>query len=161
MSITDKLPTIESVTTPECGHLIVIWSDGVADELDVSAWLDDTAFAFLRDPEEFARVRVGDWGHSLEWPSGVEIGADSLWLETLTTRRRGDVRRFLEWRLKHGLSLTKAAEALGLARRTVAYYSSGEHAVPRHILLACVGWEADLRVRRAKAKTPALVDWTI
>ena len=36
MSITDKLPTIESVTTPECGHLIVIWSDGVADELDVA-----------------------------------------------------------------------------------------------------------------------------
>jgi hypothetical protein len=48
-----------------------------------------------------------------------------------------------EWRLRHGLSLTKAAEALGLSRRMVAYYANGEKSVPRAIQLACKGWEAE------------------
>ena len=42
-----------------------------------------------------------------------------------------------------GLSLTDAAEALGLSRRQVADYASGEHDVPRTVLLACKGWEAE------------------
>ncbi len=52
-----------------------------------------------------------------------------------------DARTFLEWRARHGLSLSKAAEALGLSRRMVAYYSSGEKPVPKAVLLACRGWE--------------------
>jgi hypothetical protein len=47
------------------------------------------------------------------------------------------------WR--NGLSLTNAAEALGRSRRQVAYYASGEHEVPRTVLLACKGWEAEQR----------------
>ena len=43
------------------------------------------------------------------------------------------------------MSLTKAAEALGLSRCQVAYYASGEHEVPRTVLLACKGWEAERR----------------
>jgi hypothetical protein len=37
------------------------------------------------------------------------------------------------------------SEALGLSRRQVAYYASGEHEVPRTVLLACKGWEAEQR----------------
>jgi hypothetical protein len=40
-------------------------------------------------------------------------------------------REFIRWRWKHGLSLTAAAEALGLSRRTIAYYVSGEQEAPR------------------------------
>jgi hypothetical protein len=65
-------------------------------------------------------------GHSLAWPSGVELGADMLWLETLSATGHSDVRAFLEWRLRHALSLSKAADALGVSRRMVAYYSNGE-----------------------------------
>src|SRR3546814_14659216 len=65
-----------------------------------------------------------------------------LWLETLSATGHGDVRAFLEWRLRHALSLSKAADALGVSRRMVAYYSTGEKTVPKPILLACRGWEA-------------------
>jgi predicted transcriptional regulator len=51
------------------------------------------------------------------------------------------VRAFLEWRMRHALSLSKAADALGISRRMVAYYSNGEKRVPKPILLACRGWE--------------------
>jgi predicted transcriptional regulator len=50
-------------------------------------------------------------------------------------------REFLEWRLRHGLSLSGTADAPGISRRMVAYYSNGEKPVPRPILLACKGWE--------------------
>lgn len=59
---------------------------------------------------------------------------------------RPDAGEFIRWRWKHGLSLTDAAEALGLSRRQVAYYASGEHAVPRTVLLACKGWEVERQV---------------
>lgn len=41
----------------------------------------------------------------------------------------------------HGLSLSKAVDALGVSRRMIAYYSNGEKKVPKPILLACRGWD--------------------
>lgn len=142
MNITDKARTITAVRATGPSSLHLSWSDGTAADLDLGTVLADRAFAALRDPGEFAKVEVGDWGHSLAWPSGAELGADMLWLETLTATGHGDVRAFLEWRLRHALSLSKAADALGVSRRMVAYYSNGEKKVPKPILLACRGWEA-------------------
>jgi len=147
MSATDMMRTIKAVKPIGEARLRLQWSDGAQAELDLGDWLQTPAFAALRDPAEFAKVKLGDWGHSLEWPSGVEAGADALWLEILAATRREDARAFLEWRLKHGLSLSGAAEALGLSRRMVAYYSNGEKPVPRTVLLACRGWEAGRRSR--------------
>ena len=42
-----------------------------------------------------------------------------------------------------------AAEALGLSRRTIAYYSNGERKIPKAILLACTGWEARQNLAKA------------
>jgi hypothetical protein len=152
MSVTDTMRTIESVKATGPAKLRLRWSDGAQAELDLSDWLEKPAFAALRDPAEFARVKTGDWGHSLEWPSGAEAGADSLWLETLSALKREDARTFLEWRLKNGLSLSKAAAALGLSRRMVAYYSNAEKAVPRTVLLACQGWDASNRASSGRKR---------
>lgn len=122
--------------------LVLDWSDGVTAEINLTKTMRDRRFRALRDPTEFERVKVGEWGHSVEWPSGAEISAETLWLETLAATGHTDTKEFLEWRLRHGLSLSKAADALGVSRRMVAYYSNGEKPVPRPILLACKGWEA-------------------
>ena len=47
-------------------------------------------------------------------------------------------------------SFTRAAEALGLSRRMVAYYSNGEKPVPKTVLLACRGWEVGRRLATAR-----------
>jgi len=94
MSATDAMRTIKSAKATGPARLRLAWSDGAEVELDLGAWLQTPAFAALRDPDEFAHVQVGDWGHSLVWPSGVEAGADSLWLETLAATRRQDARAF-------------------------------------------------------------------
>ncbi|MFO6447951.1 hypothetical protein ACLBKU_12475 [Erythrobacter sp. NE805] len=129
---TDWMRTIRSVEARGNAQLALLWSDGTAAEIAVPPGVDPAA----GDPE------IGDWGHALVWPDGSEAGADRLWLETLTAIGRPDARAFLEWRMKHGLSLTRAGEELGISRRTVANYSNGSQPVPKAILLACRGWSA-------------------
>jgi hypothetical protein len=149
MTVTDNNRTIASVSPTGPASLRLVWSDGTTVALDLRAALNDRVFESLRDPAAFANVEIGDWGHSLIWSSGAEMGADSLWLETLTATGHADARAFLEWRLRHGLSLSKAAEALGISRRMVAYYSNGEKKLPKPILLACRGWEVGGRLDQA------------
>jgi hypothetical protein len=120
-------------------------------------WTNDKAFAVdlrepvfrleglrpLRDTAVFARAGIGEGGHSVVWPGEIDMGAARLFEIALEQNGRADAVEFIRWRWKHGLSLTDAAEALGLSRRQVAYYVSGEHVVPRTVLLACKGWEAE------------------
>ncbi len=89
MSFADKTRTLTDVEPTGPGAVRVLWSDGTQADLDLGAALEDPAFAPLRDPVEFAKVEVGDWGHSLTWPSGAELGADALWLEMLSATGRG------------------------------------------------------------------------
>lgn len=130
----DKMRIITAVEVQEAGRLWLRWSDGVEARLDMSGLVSSKG--------NMGAASVGEWGHSIVWPNGVELGADRLWLETLSANGHDDSRQFLEWRLRNGLSLSKAADALGLARRTIAYYSNGDRPVPKSILLACRGWEA-------------------
>jgi hypothetical protein len=141
MTTTDHMRTITAVKAKAPSSLTVQWSDGTRAKIDLGEMLRRRPFRTLRDAVEFARVRVGEWGHSIEWPSGPELGAETLWLETLSSIGRADTREFLQWRLRHGLSLNETADALGVSRRMVAYYSNGEKPVPKPILLACKGWE--------------------
>lgn len=103
----------------------------------------------LRDAAVFARAAAGEGGHSVVWPGELDVGADRLFEVALEQNGRQDAAEFIRWRWRHGLSLTAAAEALGLSRRQVAYYASGEHEVPRTVLLACKGWEVERGERRA------------
>jgi hypothetical protein len=137
----DRIRTISSVKAKKPATIVLKWSDGTRAAIDLEAVTRTKGFRALRDPDAFERVRVGEWGHSIEWQGGAELGAETLWLETLSATGHPDARTFLEWRLRHGLSLSGTAEALGLSRRMVAYYSNGEKPVPKPILLACKGWE--------------------
>jgi hypothetical protein len=143
MTTGDRIRTITAVAATPPAMLSLQWSDGTQVEIDLRAMLSGRAARALRNRAELARVHPGEWGHSVVWPCGIELSAEALWPATLSATGRDDVRRFLEWRLRHGLSLSGAAEALGLSRRMIAYYSNGEKKIPRAILLACKGWEAD------------------
>lgn len=139
--MSEKLRAVEMVKAEHPSFLELHWSGGDEARVDLSHLFSDRAFRALADPKVFKTARIGDWGHSVVWTDGTEIGADRLWLETLSATGRQDVREFLEWRMRNGLSLSKAAGALHLSRRMIAYYSSGERDVPAYVLLACHGWE--------------------
>ena len=97
----------------------------------------------LRDKTVFAQAAKGEGGHSVVWPSEIDMGADRLWEISLEQNGHLDAVEFIRWRWRYGLSLSDAAEALGLSRRQVAYYASGKRPVPRTVLLACKGWEVE------------------
>jgi hypothetical protein len=143
MNANDRIRTITSVKTKTPATLVLKWSDGTRAAIDLGTVLKGKAFRALHNPDEFAKARIGEWGHSIEWPSGAGLGAETLWLETLSATGHSDARTFLEWRQRHGLSLSGTAEALGLSRRMVAYYSNGDKPIPKPVLLACKGWEVE------------------
>lgn len=54
-----------------------------------------------------------------------------------------NIRVFTQWRAEHGLTLTQAAQALGMTPRTMSAYGMGSRPVPRYVALACKGWEVE------------------
>ena len=77
------------------------------------------------------------------WPEDLDIGADRLYEMALEQNGRAGAAAFIRWRWRNELSLSKAAETLGVSRRMVAYYESGEQGVPRTVLLALKGREVE------------------
>ena len=97
----------------------------------------------LVDPEVFHRIRVSEDGWSVEWPRcAIDFGAAQL-------RRWADEQAgealpasdFRAWMERHGLTRDGAADALGLSRRTIGYYLSGEQPVPKTVMLATEGYD--------------------
>jgi transcriptional regulator with XRE-family HTH domain len=56
---------------------------------------------------------------------------------------------FKSWLKTEGLSLTAASDLLGLSRRTIAYYASGERTIPRVVFIACMAVASARKRRRA------------
>ncbi|HXR91861.1 MAG TPA: hypothetical protein VN750_16435 [Steroidobacteraceae bacterium] len=135
---------VESVAITGVYSMRLRWTNGKTLEVD----LREPVFRLkglrpLRDAAVFARAGVGEGGHSVVWPGALDMGAGRLFEMALEQSGRMDTVEFLRWRWRNGLSLSAAAEALGLSRRQVAYYASGEHEVPRTVLLACKGWDVE------------------
>ena len=100
----------------------------------------------LKNPDAFACARMIEAeGWTVEWEAyDIQIGADTLLLEALAQAATDDnTRIFLFWRARNGLSLADAGRALGLTPRTISAYGTGARRVPRHIALACKGWETE------------------
>lgn len=106
---------------------------------------ESTGLLPLKNAIVFATAQVDPFGWLIEWQEcDIQIGADTLWLDAQAQNAPDEnTRIFVKWRVKHGLSLSKAAEALGLTSRTISYYGTGKRPVPRYIALACQGWEIE------------------
>ncbi|MES1199724.1 MAG: DUF2442 domain-containing protein [Pseudomonadota bacterium] len=137
------LGKIVSVAVLSDSRLEIGWDDGCVAPVDVSDVVAaHKPLAPLRKAKEFARVAVSDDGWSIEWPSGVDFGAQQLrrWAD----EQAGEIMRadaFRDWMQRNGLTQEAAAQALGLSRRMIGYYLSGEKIIPKTVLLATEGWE--------------------
>ena len=135
-------PNLLKVEVLEPYRLRTTWSTGEVLEVDVESRLRlYPALAPILNPEIFARAHVGEWGNSIEWID-EEFGADNVY--AWAREQAGEVSHemFDGWMRRNGLSLTGAAEALGISRRMVSYYRTAHKPIPRAIWLAGLGWEA-------------------
>ncbi len=67
---------IREVIPLEGGFIRVVAEDGRAGTVDLGCYLDSTAFAPLKNREEFARLRNGKY--FIEWVCGADLSADTL-----------------------------------------------------------------------------------
>ena len=133
--------------TPESGlTLSASWSDGRVLRVDLSDIASRLQlFAALEDPAEFATASVADFGWTLEWACGASLDSDRLIEIALEQAGMAENVNFRRWQDANHLSLSDAARAIGLTRRTVSQYRTGARPVPRVVGLACKGWEAERR----------------
>ena len=119
-------------------------STGKSFTVDVSSYLNSPGYERISDPGLFSRAQVEEWGHGVEWRE-IDMGIDVDALYRLSREQAGKAfptEAFNAWMKKNNHSLTTAAKALGLTRRTVIYYHCGHKPIPIYIGLACEGWEA-------------------
>lgn len=134
---------LKSVVVAGDARVKITWDDGGTATVDLAEVIaSHKALAPLRKKKEFARAALSKDGWSLEWPSGVDFGAPQLrrWAD----EQAGEIMRvgaFRDWMDRHALTQEAAAEALGLSRRMIAYYLSGEKVIPKTVMLATEGWE--------------------
>ena len=144
-----KRARLSSIEVLDSYRLRLTFMDGSVSMVDFNPLFDESpGLARLRDPAVFATATLVDGeGWTVEWPAlDLQIGADTLWLDAQAQNAPDEnTRVFAQWRARHGLSLTQAAQALGMTPRTISAYGTGARPVPRYIALACKGWETERR----------------
>ena len=134
---------LEHVSAASGLKLAVQWDDGRTASIDLSKVIAARKnLAPLADSATFGAVSLSGDGWSVEWPCGIDFGAQQL--RRLADEQAGETMSsadFRRWMDGHAMTLERAAEALGLSRRTIAYYLSGEQAIPKTVLLATEGFD--------------------
>lgn len=145
-----KNPRITAVEVVKTGVLRVTWNDAETYDVNIS----DSLAAGMKPvskPSVFSRASIGKFGLSVDWPGDYGIGADTLYCDALAQAGKAfPTGEFNAWMKRNELSLSRAAEVLGISRRMIAYYNIGVKPIPRHIGLACRGWELMPKSEREK-----------
>jgi hypothetical protein len=146
-----------AVTGPNA--LELAWDDGYSAQVDLADVIaSHPGLKPIRAAKAFAKAAIARDGWSVEWPGDIDFGSPQLrrWADEQAgeTMRASDFRTWME---THDLTLYGAASALGLSRRMIAYYASGEKPIPKTVLLATEGWRmlGRKRVRRVRRMGPS------
>ncbi len=135
---------IESIRPLPDMRLNIAFADGWQTGVDISAFI--AAHPILQPllaSERFSQVSVGEWGFDVTWDNAdLAIAATTL-RQMAEAQTGGPAHSFEQWMRRNQLSLAEAAESLGMTRRMVTHYRAGSRPIPKTVLLACKGWEAD------------------
>lgn len=119
------------------------------DNLDITVDLSGViakhpSLARLADPSVFRAVEPDEWNRGVIFANDDDLTLASDNLRAMAIEQTGEYshQQVVAWMHNHGLSLDTAADALGISRRMLAYYRSGERAIPKTVGLAMLGWEA-------------------
>lgn len=135
---------IAAVAALPMRRLRIEYVGGRTIEVDLSTLISESrVMQHLLDPAQFSTVRVGDYGWTVIWDDDAELSSDRLMEMALEQQGRVDAIEFRRWQERNRLSLSAAAEAIGVTRRTASQYRTGARPVPRTVLLACKGWEVE------------------
>lgn len=141
--------TLTAVKALSDGGLDLIYADGQVLRVDIKPIIKHhPTLRALSIPAVFEQASLGEWGRSVHWGDDgqLELAADNLRARGIEQAGGYSHEVIWNWMARHQMSLDTAAQALGLSRRMLAYYRSGEKPVPRTVALACLGWETEQRL---------------
>ena len=136
---------ITNVSSLQPGRLAIRFADGWSGEVDLSDVIEKhPSLHRLKQPKVVSDVAVDEWSRGVTFASDDELTLASDNLRSWAIEQAGEFshQQLVGWMHHHDLSLQTAAHALGISRRMVAYYRSGERPIPRTVGLAMLGWEA-------------------
>ncbi|AJC45911.1 DUF2442 domain-containing protein [Xanthomonas sacchari] len=137
---------ITKVKAVAARELALTFADGFTCTVDLSEVLaSHPSLKKARLPHVFHKVSLDEWQRGVIFDGNDELALASDNLRALAIEQAGDYshQQIIAWMHRHDMTLDSAAEALGLSRRMLAYYRSGEKPVPKSIGLAMLGWEAE------------------
>ena len=130
----------------------IVWENESVSEIDLHEWLNKSKWfsPVLESDAVWNSLHVDEFGWNIVWNGcEMEIPSATMWRlyqeQTCQAMSRSD---FISWLERHDLSLVKASTTLGLSRRMVTYYKSGERIIPRTVLLACKAVDAEPGLRQ-------------
>jgi len=136
-----EFPRALNVEAIEPYRLRIRWSTGESLDVDIADRLHrNQALKHILNPDVFLRVHAGEHGTSIEWEDS-ELGADNVYAWTREQMGEASHEMFYAWMVKNNLTLETTAQAMGMSRRMIAYYRSGAKPIPKHVWLACIGYE--------------------
>ena len=136
-------PNIQAARVIAPGVIELVWSTGETLSVNLADLSKRNAvFANLGDPNFFGKMERDEWGHGVGWPGGLDLGADRLYELSREQAGLPTASEFEAWMERNHLSLTVAAQSLGMTRRMIAHYRTGSKPIPLVVGLACKGWEA-------------------
>ena len=141
--------TLTAVRPRPNSHLSLTFADGVSLDVNLAPVIaKHPVLSRLLRPVVFVTVQLGEFGASVIWADddNLELAADNLRARAIEQAGGYSHELIWDWMHRHQLTLDAAARALGLSRRMLAYYRSGEKPLPRTVALACLGWEAEQRI---------------
>ena len=133
---------IKSVVATSPCRLKVTFGDEVAMDIDLSAIVaQNKTLSPLCNSELFQKAKIGEFGYDIVWNDDLGLSGDNLRAEAVEQCGGISHERIWNWMHRNRLTLDTASEALGISRRMLAYYRNGEKPIPKHIWLACLGFE--------------------
>jgi hypothetical protein len=136
---------IEQVSSPSPGRIEIRFADGFIGQVNLDGVIARHAtLARLKVPEIITDVAPDEGNRGVVFAGDDELTLASDNLRALALEQAGEYshQQVVTWMHLHGLSLDAAAKALGISRRMLAYYRSGERPIPKTVGLAMLGWEA-------------------
>jgi hypothetical protein len=97
-----KLARIVTAEPVIHGVLKIAWTDGYEGVVDLRPTIArGRIFTYLQDPKNFAKVRVSEYGHSIEWINRkgeeIDFGADTLRLKAENQAHLNKVASILQY----------------------------------------------------------------
>ncbi len=148
----EKIKRLTAVEAREPYKLYVEFEDGIKGVVDMSKYVlkYKTFIPFRENPTAWESAQITDWGWAVGWPGDIDMDGHNLYRNLLEqTGQSMHPRDFAEWMERHGLTYDTAAQTLGISRRNIAYFKNGNRIIPRYIRLACIGFDAEEKHRKA------------